>query len=86
MKTPEQVRELWVQALESGKYKQCRLNLKNKDGKFCCLGVLCDLYIQETGNENWEENTLSGNYKFKDNDSSLPYIVRMGICPMVIVF
>lgn len=32
----------WVEALESGKYEQGTLWLK-ADGKYCCLGVLCEL-------------------------------------------
>jgi hypothetical protein len=32
----------WVSALRSGKYKQGKNELRNKD-RFCCLGVLCDL-------------------------------------------
>lgn len=32
----------WVAALRSGKYEQGRLYL-NRDGKYCCLGVLCEL-------------------------------------------
>lgn len=32
----------WVAALRSGKYEQGHEYL-NKDGKFCCLGVLCDV-------------------------------------------
>lgn len=30
----------WVEALRSGKFKQIRGNLYEKDGN-CCLGVLC---------------------------------------------
>ena len=51
--TPEQLRENrleWIQALESGKYKQTRLELCTKIGNdkaFCCLGVLQDL-VNET--------------------------------------
>jgi hypothetical protein len=37
------VKEKWVAALRSGKYKQARGALC-KDGAYCCLGVLCDLY------------------------------------------
>lgn len=35
----------WVAALRSGKYKQgtCALN---KNGKFCCLGVACEVAIE----------------------------------------
>lgn len=32
----------WVTALRSGAYKQGQGYLNN-DGKFCCLGVLCDV-------------------------------------------
>jgi len=35
-------KEQWVAALRSGKYKQGQSALQ-QDGKFCCLGVLCDL-------------------------------------------
>lgn len=40
---PNQTR--WVEALESGRYKQVdkRLRVGNS---FCCLGVVCDLYDQ----------------------------------------
>jgi hypothetical protein len=38
-----EVKARWVAALRSGEYKQGKgaLRLNNK---FCCLGVLCDLY------------------------------------------
>ena len=32
----------WVEALRSGKYKQGRQYL-NQDGKYCCLGVACEV-------------------------------------------
>lgn len=32
----------WVEALRSGKYEQGTGAL-NSDGKFCCLGVLCEV-------------------------------------------
>lgn len=32
--------KLWVAALRSGKYKQARGRLMDKDGGYCCLGVL----------------------------------------------
>ena len=38
-----EVKKLWLEALRSGKYKQGQNYLKVQD-KFCCLGVLCDLY------------------------------------------
>ena len=32
----------WIEALRSGKYEQGRMYL-NLGGKFCCLGVACDI-------------------------------------------
>ena len=37
---------LWIKALESGKYKQTRGNLRDADGSMCCLGVLCHISKQ----------------------------------------
>lgn len=34
----------WLEALESGEYKQGRGSLHPKGDTFCCLGVLCDLF------------------------------------------
>ena len=36
------IKALWISALKSGDYAQGKHSLNNK-GKFCCLGVLCDL-------------------------------------------
>jgi len=46
------VKARWVAALRSGEYKQIEGSLK-KDGGFCCLGVLCDLYARERGINEW---------------------------------
>lgn len=46
------VKKLWVEALRSGEYVQCQGKLaKNgeKFDKFCCLGVLANLYCEEKG-------------------------------------
>jgi len=51
----KKVKKLWVTALRSGKYKQGKSRLKISDGQFCCLGVLCDLYIQKTKKGAWGE-------------------------------
>lgn len=37
------VAKRWVKALRSGKYKQGRGQLRSRDGRYCCLGVLCEL-------------------------------------------
>ena len=40
--------ELWLQALESGKFRQGKSLLWQKGNKYCCLGVAC-VVAQETG-------------------------------------
>lgn len=42
----KEVKEKWVAALTSGEYKQGSHALKDND-RYCCLGVLCDLYAKE---------------------------------------
>lgn len=38
--------KLWIDALRSGDYEQGQGAL-NKDNKFCCLGVLCEVAIKD---------------------------------------
>ena len=47
-----QIKDKWITALRSGEYNQDSDGgyLKTCDG-YCCLGVLCDLYVKETGKE-----------------------------------
>jgi hypothetical protein len=47
-----QIKQLWIDALRSGEYKQGRGRLK-RDDAYCCLGVLCDLHRKETGAKWW---------------------------------
>lgn len=65
-----QIKDKWISALRSGEYNQDSDGgyLKTCDG-YCCLGVLCDLYVKETGKE-WERveetgySKLGGMYDF----------------------
>jgi hypothetical protein len=41
-----EVKAKWVAALRSGEYEQGS-GVLNKDGKLCCLGVLCELAIKD---------------------------------------
>lgn len=43
----------WHKALKSDKYKQGRDVLRNSDDKFCCLGVLCDVAINNGVKVEW---------------------------------
>lgn len=47
----ETIKARWIQALTSGEYEQGKGKLLTNDGKYCCLGVLTDLYCKETKQE-----------------------------------
>lgn len=41
-------KDKWVKALESGEYAQTHEGgLRDRDDKFCCLGVLCEVAVAE---------------------------------------
>lgn len=58
----KRIKDMWLEALRSGKYKQGKNQLKNGNSNFCCLGVLCDLHAKETGGA-WADNPISSGYK-----------------------
>jgi len=49
-----EIKKKWLEALESGEYQKGKDSLKTEN-KFCCLGVLCDIYIKETGKGKWKK-------------------------------
>ena len=66
----QQVKEKWSSSLRSGDYQQTKSYLRREDG-FCCLGVLCDLYIKEN-NEEWNLANSGNKYEFQDRAATLP--------------
>jgi hypothetical protein len=48
----KEIAEKWVAALRSGEYEQTVGYLQTEHGH-CCLGVLCDLHMRETGRGEW---------------------------------
>lgn len=60
----EKVKNLWVEALRSGKYKQAKQHLKSNQG-YCCLGVLCEVYAKTQKKKGFQNN---------DNFESLAFI------------
>lgn len=60
----------WVEALESGRYKQGRFSLRT-DNKYCALGVACDV----SGIADWE-STGSGRYAYLGAPICLPPLVE----------
>lgn len=71
------IKKKWVSALRSGKYKKTTGALK-KNGRYCCLGLLTELYIKEQGatnpNAKWEGP--SHERRFKGESMTLPYAVQ----------
>ena len=65
----EEIKNLWVEALRSNKYKQGKGNLRNINDEFCCLGVLCDISLQYSLLE-WELKSL--NYSILNHSTVLP--------------
>ncbi len=63
------IKKLWVDALRSGEFKQGEGCLKDDD-KFCCLGVLCELYRREEGCE-WG---TSGRLILSNHDGGAYYL------------
>ena len=67
------IKAKWVAALRSGQYEQTDAVLRDAD-RFCCLGVLCDLYSKESGTE-WEPDFAS-QFTMHGNGGTLPVEVR----------
>lgn len=61
----EAIKERWICALRGDLYKQGTGQLV-KDGHFCCLGVLSDLYIADHDGVTWDDPM------FKDDWEILP--------------
>jgi hypothetical protein len=49
-----EVKQKWIDALRSGEYEQGMKALRDRFNRFCCLGVLCDIYIKEHPETKWE--------------------------------
>lgn len=67
----DELRRRWVEALESGEYAQGLGCLRNGDGQFCCLGVLCDLV-----GEPWVSHVESGWYSFDGSRVQLTHVLK----------
>lgn len=67
----KEIMKKWVKALRSGGYEQgkgCLVRVGKRYDEFCCLGVLADLYMQEVGDLEVEED--SDGVLWYDNRSS----------------
>jgi hypothetical protein len=50
-----EIKTKWLENLRNGEYKKGKYALRNNANHFCCLGVLCDMYMTETGDGEWRE-------------------------------
>ena len=70
-----EVKTKWLEALRSDNYNKGVMSLKisRADKVFhCCLGVLCEIYIQETGKGSWQK-TYESSFRLtftSENESS----------------
>ncbi len=68
-----EIKQQWIAALKSGNYQQGKQALRNGD-KYCCLGVLCDIYSKEKNIE-WQETisaVLPATHKIHESMGNLP--------------
>lgn len=82
-----EIKAKWIEALRSGKYKQGRGRLQ-RDGGFCCLGVLCDILgakWEVRGRDGWFAN---GEPHYPDDEiwSAAGLEGRTGILPALVFF
>lgn len=72
----QEIKEKWLSALRSGEYEQSIGCLKTNDNKFCCLGVLCDIYAKEK-NVDWKpiNENLTEKLMLSDNNSNISYVL-----------
>jgi len=69
----KEIKELWIKALNSGKFKQTRGLLKDVKG-YCCLGVLCELYLDKHSKTTWKD--LDNSRDETESGDVLPVEVR----------
>lgn len=67
-----EVKGKWLSALRSGKYEQGRQRLNKFDREFCCLGVLCEVAVDEE----IVTKSNSGGYGKDEMTFGLPVEVR----------
>lgn len=63
------IKKQWVEALRSGEYRQSSASLKSLTG-FCCLGVLEDCVLSQTGNT-WVQESRGFILKTPDDNSRI---------------
>lgn len=66
----QDIKREWVAKLRSGKYEQGKGRLRSKGNQYCCLGVLCEIGVEDG---TIEPPILMGeNYSYGMNTGFLP--------------
>lgn len=65
----------WVEALRSGEYAQGKNVLRDGNNRYCCLGVACEIYHQETGKGEWRLSDSAEYYFFEDDNQKEPAVL-----------
>lgn len=63
-----EIKALWLEALRSGEYKQTT-GVLNDGCRYCCLGVLTDIAVQQ-GLGKWEKLNTCTTFSFNDSTGS----------------
>lgn len=83
-KMNRRVKRMWVKALrekrftEKGRKFEQGVGALRSGNRFCCLGVLCELYVRETGDTKFRVGPppLSDVYSYGGSESFLPWEVQ----------
>lgn len=71
-----EIKQLWIDALRSGEYKQGVGVLHGRSNSFCCLGVLCDVVAKNGLAElEVERQRVDGVVLYNGHSASLPVAV-----------
>lgn len=72
------VKKQWVRALRSGKYTKGTKKLKSGD-RYCCLGVLTELYFKSPANKKKETWSPGGTFRGNNELLSSPVMKWAGL-------
>lgn len=70
------IKRKWVKALRSGKYKQGKGHLKDERGRFCCLGVLCNIIDPKGWSSSADDGGFAYTYDEETEDGEIPSTLR----------
>lgn len=76
----QEIKQKWLEALRSGRYKQGTGVLRRVKEEYCCLGVLCDV-VSPVG---WDREMLNSHYYYSyDSEyetTDLPPALKTLVC------